>query len=966
MKNRLFSFLTLFIIFFFLSTSFATQQNMTQTSSSMFASYSNQMPTGQNLKVIETQYYEVIFPKKIEKDAQRVANIMERLVPYHDKTLKINRKQKVPILLINQNTESNGFVMSVPLLSHWYSTPSSFMGLEWYKGLAVHEGRHMVQYMKMKQGSRKFWYYLAGDGGLSAFSALYVPIWFAEGDAVLTETLLSNGGRGRIASFDLWLRTMELSGIRYNYFRAYLGGEKDNYPYANYYLLGYLLNTHLRKKYGKEIWNNSFNNLGKYILLPNFNYSIKSITKKNLQSIYNDTMKDIGKLWKEQQAKLTLTKVNKINIRKNENWSGYISPFQISKNSFLTIKGGVGKESKLISLSTDGKEKVITQIPSSVFYKSSITFEKGISFGKNLALWTEKNKDMRWGYKNFQNLFLYNIVTKKKSQLSFKKKYINSTISKDDKLIAATHFNEKRKSSIDIINIENKKIILKQNLKRFSYSKDLSFSNDNSKIVMVIENNNGSSIQLLDFKSKLLIKVIEFSKDEQFHSPIFYKNYIIYSSGYSGIDNIYAIDLLSKKRFQITSRPYGAYFPHVFNNNSLIFNDYSINGFSCVSMKLNNNKWKKIEDVDIFKINYFESLLAQEQNKSIIDEKDIPKKKYKVEDYSSIKNAVNIHTWIPGIDLAGANLFMGLHSSNVLQTLFLSGGYIYNYNEKTHAATAYIDYRGIYPILQFSTTYGERAIYDQYSTEKHLTWHEKSVQAIISLPLNLSKGLYYRYLTLSSNFKFTEIENKSRYQNLTDTVDDGILKSVRYGLQISNQKENNSLNIKPHWAQILNFNYIHTPFGGDNKGEKYSITSAFYFPGFYKNNSLYFKAAFEKQNPLSYYYSSSFLFSRGYDAQFYKKIYKTSINYSLPLLYLDVASWPIETLFYFKKLSLNVFYDYLYGQNNNNSQLFRSVGAEITIKHNIFSNRFLILNSGLRYSKCLDNNENKIEFVIMM
>src|SRR5690606_41722379 len=39
-----------------------------------------------------------------------------------------------------------------------------------------------------------------------AFFGIALPTWFYEGDAVLTETLYSNGGRGRIPSWTINLR----------------------------------------------------------------------------------------------------------------------------------------------------------------------------------------------------------------------------------------------------------------------------------------------------------------------------------------------------------------------------------------------------------------------------------------------------------------------------------------------------------------------------------------------------------------------------------------------------------------------------------------------------------------------------------------------------------------------------------------------------------------------------------------
>jgi hypothetical protein len=107
-------------------------------------SYAQQNPSGIKWKYIDTGIYKIIFPEEITSAGERMADLMLHYEKYNYSSIKDNSK-KNSIVLINQNADANGFVSPAPFYSHWYTTPSSFDGVEWFRGLAIHEGRHMVQ-----------------------------------------------------------------------------------------------------------------------------------------------------------------------------------------------------------------------------------------------------------------------------------------------------------------------------------------------------------------------------------------------------------------------------------------------------------------------------------------------------------------------------------------------------------------------------------------------------------------------------------------------------------------------------------------------------------------------------------------------------------------------------------------------------------------------------------------------------
>ena len=233
--------------------------------------YSQQNPSGLKWKSIDTGTYEIIFPEEITPLGQRVANLMVHYEKYNYSSIKATPRG-IPIVLINQYAEPNGFVSPAPFYSHWFTTPSSFDSVEWFKGLAIHEGRHMVQMNKLTEGFGKgIWRFLLGDSGSAYFSGLYIPSWFMEGDAVVMETALTKGGRGRTPYFTLWQRGLELSDEkRYSYYKTYLGAYDALAPYPDHYKLGYILSSYIRKHYGKSVWDRVLSDTGRYFLFYKF------------------------------------------------------------------------------------------------------------------------------------------------------------------------------------------------------------------------------------------------------------------------------------------------------------------------------------------------------------------------------------------------------------------------------------------------------------------------------------------------------------------------------------------------------------------------------------------------------------------------------------------------------------------------------------------------------------------------
>ena len=125
--------------------------------SAQFAEIGLNEPPGLHWKKIETTHFSILFPGNLTEEAQTVANRAESIYSALIKTSPGTPK-RLTLVLSNQGVDDNGYFRLAPRMSEWYHRPtfSHTTGvLDWYDLLAVHEGRHIVQFDEMNVGFTK-------------------------------------------------------------------------------------------------------------------------------------------------------------------------------------------------------------------------------------------------------------------------------------------------------------------------------------------------------------------------------------------------------------------------------------------------------------------------------------------------------------------------------------------------------------------------------------------------------------------------------------------------------------------------------------------------------------------------------------------------------------------------------------------------------------------------------------------
>jgi hypothetical protein len=890
-----------------------------------------QNPPGLDWKCIKTKNFKVIFPSEIEAEAQRVANTLEWVYDKNTKSLHVKPKP-VPLVLYSRSMTSNAYAGLAPRMMGWYMNPSQSVNnlgsVEWLQTLSIHEYRHIVQYAKNRRNFTKFMTILYGDMGQSMMRWT-IPNWFFEGDAVLMETALTKGGRGRMPEFDMQIRSFAIENEKYTYDQAYLGSYKRFYP--SHYHLGYPLTAYARINYGPEIWDKVLERTSKIPFLPfAFGGSLKKYTGLNVGKLYQKTMDDLAGKWKTESEQLKTIPLKKMNNREKKCWTNYTNPKYDGKGNIVCIKQSLKELPYFCLLSPDGKEEKIIN-----------TNAENFSLKNNIICREMTIPDPRWSEQSFSDVVLFGQKSKLSKRLTFKKKYQSPALSPDGKTIALVEHDPSQKNHLRLLDALTGAEIQSFEIGDNDYIRMPAWSEDGKSLVFTHSKFNGQALSTLDLEKGNLTKVLDYGF-ENIGQPVFYKQYILYNSTYSGISNIFAVDVTTHQKYQVTSSKFGASNADVSPDKSkMVFQDYQKAGYDIAEIQLNPETWIKIEDIHPTEQHYYKKLVEQEGGTCLSDSV-VDQKIYPVTKYQKFKDGMKIHSW--GLFPYDPFLEFIVYGDNYLNTLSAQAGYYYNTNEQTGTSYLGISYSKYFPVFTLTSSYGQRK--DSYNLSTGVvedSWDELSYNLNVSLPFNFSRNVNYTSLSVKGAYTLINSLKKADIRWLSDPPS-GYMNVLSTGISFTNRTQYAWRDFNPRWAQYLNVDYKQIVGSGSTKGHLFSARSYLYFPGLFPQNSLKLGACFDKQldfdeNDYShnYYFSNLTSFPRGYTSYTMDKIYKLSADYQLPLWYPDLSIGP---LMYIKRIRAGVFFDYGKGYFGQNMSKYKSLGGSITLEFNIFRYKY--------------------------
>jgi hypothetical protein len=468
----------------------------------------------------------------------------------------------------------------------------------------------------------------------------------------------------------------------------------------------------------------------------------------------------------------------------------------------------------------------------------------------------------------------------------------------------------------------------------------------------------------------------------------------------------------SNQRYQITCSKYAAYNPCISKDGKTIYyNNQSKDGMDVVKINFDPTLWKPWTKKAQPSYS-FAHLVEQEGHPDLL--KNIPQENLKVKKYSRLKGIINPYSWGGYFtnDLTQVNL--GITSRDLLSTTTINAGYLYDLNERSGAWKATVSYQGLFPIIDFSVSQGDRTINKgpltintitgprnnriENKTTKDLIfdWTERNIETGLRIPLITTTSKFIGNFSFGNAVGVTQITDfRSSFNNQrtipTRTINDSIFNAVFVGDIASNGSliynhfslsayrllKQSRRDINSKWGQSLNLNIYNTPFGGGFSGSQFSVYGLIYLPGLFKHHSLWgywayqnsqldrpsLKNAKELNQSNNYQFRNQIPLPRGgLGVSRFQDFYSLSINYAMPVWYPDIAFGPLVNL---QRIRANGFFDYGYGSSPkfNDSETFVSTGIEVKLDLNVM--RLLPqFDIGFRYSIGLKPSTSLFELLI--
>ena len=949
-------------------------------------------PASQKWSTIENEVVKIIYPHGLDKQAQRVASITTYLSSNNDAGIGKEYK-KLDIILHGHTVVPNGFVTVGPFRSEFYlSAPQFYAPTSWLDVLSIHEYRHVKQFSNSQKGISGLGQKLLGSWAWGGLVSTALPRWFFEGDAILMETALTASGRGRMPAFDMEYKALALEGQFYNYEKASAGSFKDFVP--DWYSLGYYLTLEGREKYGPQIWTQIVEEATKYkgLVFP-FSKALRKHTGLTTSKLYNQTFSSKYQEWLE----ITQSDHQFQELRpepKTITHYNNITPLDALK--WLAVKRSYQEWPYLVEIDSSGKEKKLCPI--------GITFDplqSTLSTSNNLVTWSELNLDPRWYNHQYQNIYIYNLQTRKKRKLTSKAKYFAPALSPDGKKILAVEMLTGGSTQLVVLDaLKGTPLIqpIKKNNTFFSFPTWI----DTNQIAVIAGKEEQASIHIYNLATQKWENLTPQLPYSISHLS-YYNEQIYFSAAYQNTNNIFQVSITDGQINQLTDHPIGAFQPNYHPaTQKVVFSGFSAKGYKPQTKKIQPHPFDPNTEsqslTSIVPIVQQESYTISELKKNSPLESSIIARipnslELAVEKFKKTYHIFNPHSILPYIypPVAGVRIL----SDNTFSTLSSEFATYYNFNENKATYLGEIVYGGWFPQIEIGAgIYNRRAnyanfnisndttvLFSQYSTD----WIEKRVKLGLKVPLRWTARGYDTRITAGFNYQYIGLEAPDALAQLNDNAEilvgsiqgikslesfegvpfqEDVLHTIHTQLNFQFAKRTAIQELGPDFgisAQLHNRRAI----GKILNGNSWRLGGGIYLPGFLKTHASQFQVSYQKEAYLdNYKFPNTFFNPRGYGAQIGDQWLKYSVDYKLPIWYPDMAIGPLA---FFQRLSAHLFYDTAtislkepFNQNN----LLRSTGIELIFDVRLI--RLLDVKAGVRYSYAFDkawtNNQKNHQF----
>ena len=581
---------------------------------------------------LETPTYRIVYPRGLDSLARTYAFNLEKVADPVGSSIG-NRpnssfKKKMPVILHPYSASANGMVTLLPRRMELLTNPEIYNPevLPWTQELSIHESRHVAQFQFANSHGFRFWNVLLGEFSEGALTAVYCGPAFDEGDAVMTETALTDAGRGRSADFLEYIRQSFSEGRYRNYWKWRYGSQNRFTP--DYYKVGYITMAGARTLYdAPSLTKDYFDRINAHhgIAFHNFQKTVRDAGGRDFKDSFREICEKLDSTWrKEALARAPYTPAEAVTEDKRL-YTEYFS-LQEYGNSLLALRKGIAETTTLVRIWNDGTEERIRDFSSSTSQLHSNPLDGRV-------WWTEYRKNPRWSLESYSDVRYLDLDGRVRT-LTKGHRYYNPAPA--DGCLAVTELNPDGSEAVVTLDSGTGEAIESLAVPDGFQAVETAWL-DGRLYLSAISPDGFGIYELPEFKPVLNPQKVKIKKLSS------YNGRLTFTSDLGGTDEIYSFNPVSGELLQLTSTKNGTG-SFVFVSDTLYFTMPGTDGRNIYKTASGNLRHEISDFSRIHRYEMAEKLSEGETTPvpgffdTVISEP---------ENYSKPGHAVKIHSWLP-------------------------------------------------------------------------------------------------------------------------------------------------------------------------------------------------------------------------------------------------------------------------------------------------------------------------------
>ncbi|MBP6389760.1 MAG: hypothetical protein KA352_02615 [Flavobacteriales bacterium] len=913
-------------------------------------------PPGMKWSQIDAPTGRIIFPQGLDSLAFRTAAIMAYQQVHDSSMLGAAQLRRVPVIIQNRTTLPGGFSTPAPWRNEYtmVGPQNLFIGpVPWNDPLVAHEYRHSQQFGAAYGGMGLAFRILMGRTGWLFNTLLTQPLWLREGDAVLSETILTNGGRGRMPAFHMETRALRLAGYHYNYEKNHFGSFRDFVP--NPYRMGYYMVTKARREHGDGIWTRVLEDTyRRKIIWQPLSRSLKEHTGYTTRRLSKAAMHELDTLWTTADRAVGTVVGTDVPVPTSRTYTNYRYPHYLPDGRILALRSGLDMIAGFVILDHGREERLFLM---GIYTEDHATM---VVEGQ-LVAWAESAFHPRWTGVDYSVIKIHDSRTGRTRHLTHRSRCFSPAPSPDGKQVAVVEADLMGRYALVVLDAATGAEVARHRGDPGVQYTQLRWMPGEQRIIAVRLDARGNAIVIVDPWRQQEEEVLA-PEHMSIARPFVAGGSVFFSSSIGGIENIHAIGLSDRQRVRLTDERFGAYDPVISTEGTtLLYSAYTADGYRLRSLTLEPLRELPIPADTLGDMRFHLDAQRFEGNATPVPAEPA---KYPVRKYHAFTDGLfNPYGWFPVPSPPEYGL--EVYTQNIMSTLQGTLGGAYNTYEQRFRSYVRFSYAALFPIIDGEWQNNGRHSASLISSGDGLTeidneWLENKFSASIRLPFNLTQGSHNTTLSLTAGYDHYAVSQLDPLdlvaaQPATDA--DGWHGDLLFSRLQTRARQF----VQPRWGQTL---AVEHRVADDLHAERSMATCRFFFPGVLRTHSFNVQGTFRTEKVIeAYRFLNDRLMPRGISPRPLEEIAFAQFNYELPVWYPDLATGSIA---FFQRVRVNAFADLTRSRVAANEQDWATGGLELSIDLRLM--RLFQMSILMRYTAALTTGvplDRPFEFLVM-